>query len=199
MGTDAGTEGLTGLNELIVDAPFTAGAPAVTPDPNLNRKQRRRVEDAHRVGSALNLLADSGVRVLHDRSVPGTDGTIEHVVIANNGITVVRSARLMGRIRSSKGELYVGGANATLLVNGLLSRVNTVRHLVGGEAVVQGAFALMKRRTERVKFHGAIALGSPQALVDYLGQSHLDADAGLDIGSLADELEGIFLPTRLLS
>lgn len=180
--------------------PFATGnAPAATPAPNLNRKQRRRAEDAHRVGMALNVLTHYGIHVLHDRSVPGTDGTIEHVVIGNNGLTVVRSARLMGRIRSTKNELFIGGANATVLVNGLKSRVNTVRHLVGGEAEVHGAFALMRRRRDVLKFHGATAIGSPQALVDYLEQLHVDAPEGADLSGLAEELSGIFLPTTLLS
>ena len=182
------------------DNPFVEGAaPGVTPGTRLDRRRRRKLEDAHRVGLALEVLTHYGVRVLHDRSVPGTDGIIEHVVIGNNGITVVRSARLTGRIRSAKNELFIGGANATVLVSGLQSRVNTVRHLAGGEAEVQGAFALTRRRREGLKFHGKIALGSPQALVDYLEQAHRGEpeDEGLD--ALAEELEGIFLPSTLLS
>ena len=193
------TEAVTAVNG-VEHNPFATGvAPVATPARHLNRKQRRRADDAHRVGMALNVLTHYGVHVLHDRSVPGSDGVIEHVVIANNGLTVVRSARMMGRIRSTKSELFIGGANATVLVNGLRSRVNTVRHLVGGEAPVHGAFALMKRRRDVLKFHGAIALGSPQALVDYLEQLHVDAPEGPDLRVLAEELSGIFIPTTLLS
>lgn len=200
MESGAGTEDVVAVGSDRAHDPFaTTSAPVATPAPPQNRKQRRRAEDAHRVGMALNMLTHYGVRVLHDRSVPGSDGTIEHVVIANNGLTVVRSARLMGRIRSTKSELFIGGANATVLLNGLRSRVNTVRHLVGGEADVHGAFALMKRRRDVLKFHGAIAIGSPQALVDYLEQLHVDAPEGIDLSGLAEELSGIFLPSTLLS
>ncbi len=182
------------------DDPFAHGeAPGVMPHQGIDRKRRRKMEDAHRVGMALEVLTHYGVRVMHDRSVPGSDGVIEQVVIGNNGITVVRSARLMGRIRSTKNELYIGGANATVLVNGLRSRVNTVRHLVGGEAEVQGAFALTRRRRDGLKFHGKIALGSPQALADYLEQAHRAEPDDEHLGALAEELEGIFLPAAMLS
>lgn len=200
MESSAGTEEPVALQGEGEHDSFAAGdAPAATPAPNLNRWQRRRAEDAHRVGMALNVLTHYGVHVLHDRLVPGSDGTIEHVVIGNNGLTVVRSARLMGRIRSTKTELFIGGANATVLINGLRSRVNTVRHLVGGEAEVHGAFALMRRRRDVLKFHGSIAIGSTQALVDYLEQLHFDAPEDADLSGLTEELSGIFLPSTLLS
>ncbi len=200
MSIDAGAPGLADdpLGDPELDT-YAATAPSVMPEKRLTRKQRHRLEDAHRVGAALNMLEHYGVRVLHDRFMPGSDGTIEHVVIGNNGITVVRSARLMGRVRSTRRELFIGGANATVLVNGLQSRVNTVRHLVGGEAEVHGAFALTRRRRDMLKFHGRIALGSPQALVDYLEQLHNDSSPTADLTDLAEELNGIFLPTEALS
>ena len=191
------TDESTGAAAIASFAPTTT--PAVVPGGRLTRKQRQRLEDAHRVGAALNMLEHQGVRVLHDRFMPGSDGTIEHVVIGNDGVTVVRSARLMGRVRSTKSELFIGGANATVLVTGLQSRVNTVRHLVGGEAEVHGAFALTRRRRDMLKFHGRIAIGSPRALVDYLEQVHNDSPETADLTHLAEALEGIFLPTTSLS
>ena len=190
--------------EIGADEPFSDGSapsatPLASPSGRSGRRERRRVEDANRVGSALNVLTHHGLHIMHDRSVPGTDGVIEHIVIGNNGLTVVRSARLSGRIRSTKTDLYIGGNNVTVLVTGLKSRVDTVRYLVGGEAVVQGAFALMRRRSDRIHFHGPIALGSPQALVDYLEHAHLAAAPVSGLADLAEELEGILLPKTLRS
>jgi hypothetical protein len=171
---------------------------SATPTPRRSRKLRRWAEESRKVGSALTLLQQNGLAVLHDRSIPGTDGNIEHFVVGNQGIVIVRAAPFKGRIRTRKNDVHIGGNNVTIVVNGLLSRVDTVRHMVGGECDVQGALCLMDHKTHP-KMFGKTMIGSTQGTIEELAQMHASLPPRDDIAKLANDLDTIFLPATLLT
>jgi len=151
------------------------------------------------LGEALERVAINKIEVLSNRLVPGSDGSIEHVVIANDGVSIVRSSNLRGRVRVTKDDILIGGVSSKILLTGLDARVDTVRHLVGGEASVRAALFLAKQRNAPVKHFGSTIVGSPKAVIQYLIESHCAAPRAKNLTALAQELDGIFLPFEKLS
>lgn len=143
---------------------------------------------------ALQRVAINKIEVLSNRLVPGSDGSIEHVVIGNNAVTVIRSTPLKGRVRVSKSNVHVGGVSCKILLTGLEARLNTVRYLVGGDSIVQGALFLSKQRSTPVKRYGSTIVGSPKSVIQELIDQHCKAPANPRIASLTHELDGMFLP-----
>lgn len=152
-----------------------------------------------RVDTALQRVAINKIEVLSNRLVPGSDGSIEHVVVANNAVTVIRSTPLRGRVRLTKDNVLVGGVSCKILLTGLEARVNTVRHLVGGESNVHGALFLSKQRETPVKMFGSMAVGSPKSVIQHLIEAHCAAPTANNLTALAQELDGMFLPFEKLS
>jgi hypothetical protein len=145
-------------------------------------------------GAALADIAINKIEVLSNRLVPGSDGSIEHVVIGNNAVTVIRSTPLKGRVRVTKDNVYVGGVSCKILLTGLDARVETVRHLVGGDSPVYGALFLSKQRNTPLKKFGSITIGSPSAVVQSLINEHCETPRSPTLKTLAAELNGMFLP-----
>ena len=141
----------------------------------------------------------NAIEVLSNRLVPGSDGSIEHVVIANDAVTIIRSTPNRGRPRVSRDNLIVGGVSCKLLVSGLDARVDTVRHLVGGEARVQGAVFIPKYKGTNLKAWGSNVAGSPSVVVQHLIAKHCEAARSASLIRLAKELDGMFLPIEKLS
>jgi hypothetical protein len=181
--------------------PFIGGAIlAITRKPKKARRLARRAADAKLVGAALDPLTDLGMIILHDRAVPGTDGSIEQVVIGNNGVTIIRSTRRAGRLNVTKKHVLIGGNKATIDIEGLMGRVNTARHLLGGEAEVQGALCMMTRRSLRLKSFKSTVIGSVPAVIEHLTQLHNEhTDSKVDIVKIATEMDGVFVPADMLS
>jgi hypothetical protein len=151
------------------------------------------------LGDALERVVINKIEVLSNRLVPGSDGSIEHVVIANNAVSIVRSSNLRGRVRVTKDDILIGGVSSKILLTGLDARVDTVRHLVGGEASVHGALFLAKQRNAPVKHFGTTIVGSPKAVIQYLIEAHCAEPQASNLTALARELDGIFLPFEKLS
>lgn len=141
----------------------------------------------------------NAIEVLSNRLVPGSDGSIEHVVVANDAVTIIRSTPNRGRPRVSRDNLIVGGVSCKILVTGLDARVNTVRHLVGGEARVRGAIFIPKYKGKDLKAFGTNVAGSPSTVVQHLIDQHCDAARSASLQRLAKELDGMFLPIEKLS
>lgn len=178
--------------------PVAGGAIAnIAPTPKRSRKLRKWADESRKVGAALQMLQQNGMAVLHDRSIPGTDGNIEHFVIGNQGIVVVRAAPFKGRIKTKKRDVLVGGNNITVVLTGLAARVDTVRHMIGGACEVQGALCLMDHRSDP-KMFGPTSVGSTQGTIEQLARVHAGAPPRDDIGKIANELDTIFLPATLL-
>ncbi len=152
-----------------------------------------------KTSAALENVAINKIEVLSNRLVPGSDGSIEHVVVGNNAVTVIRSTPLKGRVRITKDNVYVGGVSCKILLTGLAARVDTVRHLVGGELPVYGGLFLSKQRSAPVKHYGSIVVGSPSSVVEYLIEQHCEAEPAPTLKALAAELNGMFLPYDKLS
>jgi len=148
---------------------------------------------------SVNDIPINKVEVLSNRLVPGSDGSIEHVVLANNAITVIRSTPLRGRVRISSDNVHVGGVSCKILLTGLEARVETVRHLVGGASLVYGALFLSKQRTTPIKKYKTITVGSPTSVVQALIEDHCAAEPSPHLKALAAELDGMFLPYDKLS
>ena len=139
------------------------------------------------------------VEVLSNRLVPGSDGSIEHVVLTNSAVTIIRSTPLKGRVRVSNGNVYVGGVSCQVLVTGLNARVDTVRHLVGGESPVYGALFLSRQKKTVLHKSGSLKIGSPRAVVQSLIEDHCETAPSPHLKALAAELNGVFLPFDKLS
>jgi len=172
---------------------------SVAKEPKLRGKAGRRADEVRIVSTAVRSLTQYGLEVLTDRGVPGAEGVIEHVVVGNQGVHVVRSAQLKGRIRTTKNDIFIGGANCTILVNGLMARVDTVRHMVGGECNVAGAFCLTRLKFSQPTVFGTVTFGNTQALVEHLAREHRESKESLDLKKIAEALDGIFLPASVMS
>lgn len=133
------------------------------------------------------------IEVLHDRIVPGSDCGLEHVVVANHAVVIIRSTPKKGRVRVAKDTVYVGGSNLQVMILGLKARIDTARHMVGGEAPVFGAVFLSKQPDAPLKHFGSIPIGSPAAVVQHITEEHCRAEINPNLKAMAYELSGIFL------
>lgn len=177
-----------------------APPPPAPPEPGTPPVQAPSQHDPDtRVDAALQKVAVNKIEVLSNRLVPGSDGSIEHVVVGNHAVTVIRSTPLKGRVRITKDTVFVGGVSCQILLTGLNARVDTVRHLVGGESPVYGALFLSKQRETPVKMFGNLAVGSPKSVIQYLIEQHCAAPSAPNLAALAQELDGMFLPFEKLS
>lgn len=139
------------------------------------------------------------IEVLSNRLVPGTDGAIEHVILANHQITIARSTTLKGRVRLSKDNAFIGGVSCEVLLAGLEARVDTIRHLVGGDALVFGALFLSKQRRTPLKKLGSVMIGSPRVVIESIIEGHCAAEPSPRLLPMASTLDGIFLPIEKLA
>jgi len=79
------------------------------------------------VGRVLDGLDRDGVRVLHDRAMPGRSANIDHIAVARSGVYVIDAKHYSGRPRAeSRGtgarlerRLYIGRDDHTHLVEGV--------------------------------------------------------------------------------
>jgi hypothetical protein len=177
--------------------------PELPPPPTGPAIETIEAESQHdpdtQVDAALQKVAINKIEVLSNRLVPGSDGSIEHVVIGNNAVTVIRSTPLRGRVRVTKDNVLVGGVSCKILLTGLDARVDTVRHLVGGESPVHGALFLSKQSDTPVKMYGRRAVGSPKSVIQYLIEQHCSVPSAPNLKALSHELDGMFLPFEKLS
>ena len=97
-------------------------------------------------------LQNSGVVLLHDRRIPGTQANIDHLAIGPGGVTVIDAKHLKGTIRhESRGgiirprteHLMVSGHDRTNLVEGMHRQLDHVRRAVGKGVDVRGMLCLV--------------------------------------------------------
>lgn len=91
------------------------------------------------VGRVLDGLAESGVRVLHDRQMPGRSANIDHIALAPSGVYVVDAKHYAGEPRvdtlhgsgdSATRRLYVGSDDRTELVDGVRWQARVVEAIL---------------------------------------------------------------------
>lgn len=106
-----------------------------------------------RLGARLNELASAGLRVLHDRRVPGSRANLDHIVVTRSGIYVVDAKKYSGRpalkveggvLRPRVEKLLVGRRDRTKLVDGVLKQVQVMRRVVGGTVPVHGVLCFIE-------------------------------------------------------
>jgi hypothetical protein len=99
------------------------------------------------------LLDGTGVRLLHDRRIPGHGrANIDHLAVGNGGVTVIDSKAIRGQVRvrrvgglfsPRRSILLIAGRDRTRLVDGVERQVDAVREaldeLAVGEVDVRGA------------------------------------------------------------
>lgn len=105
-----------------------------------------------RVGQVLDRLARRGLRVLHDRRVPGSRANIDHLVVTPSAVWVVDAKRYKGRprrvtpggrLRPRVERLEVGRRDRTRLVEGVLAQAALVSDVVGDDVPVRAALCFV--------------------------------------------------------
>ncbi len=89
-----------------------------------------------KLAQRLDGLHDQGVRLLHDRRIPGSRANIDHIVVRPAGVFVIDAKRYQGRpqlrvegsiLRPRTEKLLVGRRDCTKLVAGVTKQVDLVR------------------------------------------------------------------------
>ncbi|GHF08559.1 nuclease-related domain-containing protein [Pseudolysinimonas yzui] len=105
---------------------------------SLRRAGSRERRDWHQgaVGESIvgRMLADAGVRTVHDRRVPGSDANIDHIAVAASGVYVIDAKNYSGRPRvetfggadPTPRRLFVGRDDHTHLVHAVRRQVRVV-------------------------------------------------------------------------
>ena len=114
---------------------------AVTIEPQTTRAWATGAVGEQRIGAVLAALP--GVKVLHDRRVPGTHGNIDHLVIAAAGVFVVDAMRLDGMIEiRNRGlllrpdyRLTVGRRDRSSLARNMTWQVEAVAQALAPSAI----------------------------------------------------------------
>ncbi len=92
------------------------------------------------LGAGFDRLSERGVRMLHDRRIPGTKANIDHIAVTPSGIYVIDAKRYRGRrphlqvegglLRVRTEKLLVGSRDCTKLVTGIHKQVAWVSRAV---------------------------------------------------------------------
>ncbi|MEO5533707.1 MAG: nuclease-related domain-containing protein [Pseudolysinimonas sp.] len=158
---------LAGLRSRAVPGPRRASGDA--------ENWRRGAIGERLVGRALEDLIVDGVRVVHDRRIPGSLANIDHIAIAATGVYVVDAKSHVGRPRvdilsATERRLYLGREDATDLVRGIQRQVRVVSQVVGESSVpVRGILCFSGADWDLVNGY----------LVDGVGVTSLDGLADL--------------------
>ncbi len=120
---------------------------ATSDDPQSTRAWDTGALGEERLGARLNELAVDSLRVLHDRSIPGSSANIDHLAVTRSGVFVIDAKRYQGRptllvegglVRPRVEKLLVGRRDCTKVVDGVLKQIDVVRGVIGDAAAVRG-------------------------------------------------------------
>jgi hypothetical protein len=109
---------------------------AISDDPQTTQAWKRGAVGEQKLAHVLHTMAAHGVRMLHDRRIPGTRANIDHIAVAPSGVYVIDAKRYKGRphlrvegglMRSRVEQLVVGTRDCTKLVEGIARQVDLVR------------------------------------------------------------------------
>lgn len=130
---------------------------AVTDEPQSTTAWARGAKGEELLGRRLDGLAAEGVRLLHDRRIPGTRANIDHVAVSATGVHVIDAKRYRGRpslrvegglFRPRSEKLLVGSRDCTKLVEGVHKQVTLVRAALDSaglaDAPVHGALCFVE-------------------------------------------------------
>jgi hypothetical protein len=178
------------------------------------REARARHDHNFTKGAAGEYLMDislqkhvnEGAVILTDRSVPGTDANIDHVVVAPSGVWIIDSKNWRGRIEyratTSMGmdtRLYVGGKDRTSAVENIFNLVIPVAQVIGDKSVpirqalvfIEGDWSKVpaaRMLTSRPYQHLGVLISWPKALWKKINEpGPLDEDTIQRLGALLDK------------
>lgn len=109
---------------------------ALTDEPQSTTAWARGARGEELLGARLADLTPKGVRLLHDRRIPGTWANIDHIAVGPTGVHVIDAKRYKGRpslrvegglLRPRVEKLLVGSRDCTRLVDGVHKQVGLVR------------------------------------------------------------------------
>lgn len=114
---------------------------AIVDEPQSTRAWAKGAHGERKLAESLARLPN--VVALHDRSVPGTRGNIDHLVIAPAGLFVVDAKHYEGRLRirdrgglfRTDNRLYVGGRDCSKLAENMGWQVKAVETLLASVEV----------------------------------------------------------------
>ncbi len=116
---------------------------ALTDEPQSTRAWARGASGEQKLGNVLSQI--EGVRVLHDRAVPGTRGNIDHIVISCAGVFVVDAKHYKGEIHirdcggllRSDHRLFIGDRDRSDLARNMAWQVAAVERALSGTRAVR--------------------------------------------------------------
>lgn len=130
---------------------------ALTDEPQSTTAWASGARGEELLGARLADLAQKGVRLLHDRRIPGTRANIDHIAVAPTGVHVIDAKRYKGRpslrvegglLRPRVEKLLVGSRDCTRLVEGVHKQVGLVRSALNAvtltDVPVQGALCFIE-------------------------------------------------------
>lgn len=113
---------------------------AITDEPQSTRAWARGSTGEQKLAQAL--AGVTGIKLLHDRSVPGTKGNIDHIVVAPAGVFVIDAKHYKGLIQirdvggwlKTDSRLYVGRRDCSHLAENMGWQVEAIQRalLAGG-------------------------------------------------------------------
>jgi hypothetical protein len=85
--------------------------------PRAERAWAKGARGEELVGRRLERLSPDGATVLHDVTVPGLVGNIDHLVVTRAGVFIVETKSLDGRLEVRRGTLRVAGQDRTSILD----------------------------------------------------------------------------------
>lgn len=106
-------------------------------EPASERAWERGAAGEERVAEVLARHLDPGVRVLHDRRIPGRRANIDHIALAASGVWVIDAKRYHGRVAIARplvgsSRLKIAGRDRSRLADGLGRQVAAVERALAG-------------------------------------------------------------------
>lgn len=129
---------------------------ALSDEPQSTTAWQRGAVGEEKLAQRLDTLSGEGVRLLHDRRIPGTRANIDHIAVAPSGVFVIDAKRYRGRphlrveggiLRVRVEKLMVGTRDCTKLVEGVAKQVRLVHDVVVAlptEAFVRGMLCFVE-------------------------------------------------------
>ncbi|EYR65283.1 hypothetical protein N866_00475 [Actinotalea ferrariae CF5-4] len=118
---------------------------AVTDEPQSTTAWASGARGEELLGTRLADLTQKGVRLLHDRRIPGTRANIDHIAVGPTGVHAIDAKRYKGRrptlrvegglFRPRVEKLLVGSRDCTRLVDGMHKQVGLVRSALDAVAL----------------------------------------------------------------
>ena len=152
-------------------------------EPPAVRAWERGASGERIVGARLDRIA--GIEVLHDRLIPGSRTSIDHIAIGPGGVYVIDAKlhgtmvkhRGVGKIRRDARRAWINGRDETLLVAKIGVQVNAItRALFETPIPVTAALCFVDAEwpmpAEPFMLHG-VWVGWPDALPDLVGRPGL--------------------------